>query len=330
VTKHYDAVAMNWKTYYAAEVRSPDAARKMTGWLERARREPVSSGFPRTAVLSFPHTTLDAAGPLQASVVEAIYRSDCRRVLVLGVLHTSRLPAGSVAADPKKTAPDRSRAFHELAGGFLPVEDALATPFGMLSVVPATPAPDVPARPDDAGVLRDEFSLDTFLAMLRLGAIVFGARPPQVVPIYVGLTRHPVSGSFAVAHALGAWLRERWSEAAIIATGDVVHYGAFYGTPVHGGPWPELEVRLVERLKESFRCAFERGDDAVAYEIGRRDLRSDQREMLPVVTRLLDSGARGDILACELTDYAGILHVAPPCRVASALIAYAQGVQRKT
>jgi len=330
VTRDYDAVAMNWKTYYATEVRSPDASRKMTEWLERARREPISSGFPCTGVLSFPHTTLDAAGPLQAAVVEAIYRSGCRRVLALGVLHTSRLSAAFVASDATKPAPERVRAFHELAGGFLPAADDVATPFGTLSVVPTAPAPDVPVRTDNGGVLRDEFSLDTFLAMLRLGAIVFGARPPQVIPIYVGLTRHPVSGSFAVAHALGTWLRERWDEAAIVATGDVVHYGAFYGSAIQLAPLPELEVRLVERLKESFRCAFEQGDDAAAYEIGSRTLRSDQREMLPAVARLLDSGAHGDILAYEWTDYAGILHVAPPCRVASALIAYAQGVRRKT
>ena len=318
---------MDWKAYYAGELRTPDARKRMTSWLKRARREGPPGGVPSKTVLSFPHTTLDAAGPLQAVVAEAICRCGCRRVITLGVLHTSALPAASVAADPARPGSERERAFAELAGGFLGAADGLVTPFGTLPPASAAPAPSAFLRSDD-DVLRNEFSLDTFHAVLRWSATLQQSEPPHVLPVYIGLTRHPVSGSYAVADALGAWLRKQWDdETAIVATGDLVHYGAVYGSPALSVAPPELETWSLERLKEVLRLGLEQRDDEAAYEIAWQELRSDQREMLPVLARMLDGGARADILAYELTDYADILRVPPPCRVASALVAYTRDAE---
>ncbi len=318
---------MDWKAYYAGELRAPAARKRVTSWLERARLEAPPPGVPSKTVLSFPHTALHAAGPLQAVVAETIFRSGCRRVITLGVLHTSALPAASAAADPSRPASERERAFAVLAGGFLGGADGLATPFGELPLAPTVSEPSVVHRSACDNVLRNEFSLDTFHAVLRWAATLRKSKPPHVLPVYIGLTRHPVSGSFAVADALGAWLRGQWDdETAIVATGDLVHYGTLYASPALSVAPPDLETWSLGRLKEALRLGLEQRDDEAAYEIAWQELRSDQREMLPVLARALDSGARGDILAYELTDYADILRVPPPCRVASALVAYTRNV----
>ena len=66
-----------------------------------------------------------------------------------------------------------------------------------------------PVRRDSVGLLDSEFSLDTFTAVLRLGADVFGAKPIALERIFVGMTRRPVDGEYTVAADLADWVRSR-------------------------------------------------------------------------------------------------------------------------
>ncbi|MCK5827609.1 hypothetical protein KAH43_03705, partial [Candidatus Bipolaricaulota bacterium] len=123
------------------------------------------------------------------------------------------------------------------------------------------------------------------------------------------------------------WLRSQWDEeTAIVTTGDVVHYGSVYGSEVDGASSSQLETHFRHRLDLLLDLAFREGQIERAFQMSRNELKSDQREILPVLAKLFEEpvGDRSEahIEAFKLSDYAAILETSQPCLVASALIAY--------
>lgn len=323
-------VTIDWKSYYRDELARPEARRDLERYFEEPRQEKeIDELLARGAILSFPHTALSYAGPLQARVVAGLSRAGVERVLALGVFHASTLPPAAetdrrLLVDESAPPHERTVAYARLSGGFIPPERIARTPFGE---VPVLAAADLDAvRVDRDGLLRSEFSLDTFLSLLAFHAQARGRRPPEVLTVYVGPTRDPVTGGFEVADRLAASLSS-WVTpgTAIVATGDLVHYGTAYGPPerMAGRPSdPEaLEALFTRETTTALDLALA-GDRAAAFERSNTVLQDDQRNILPVLTRLLGPGAGYQILSFSLSDYAGILEVAPPCVVASALVAY--------
>ena len=315
---------MDWKSYYEKELHKAGTREKIVHWLRSADKMALRSGaYDRRAVLSFPHTAVGYSGPLQARVISWLYRLGFKRIIALGVMHGSSIPLFQVVAKPLALPKDRLDAFAQISGAFLPIADRLATPFGDLTV-----STDVTVRPpeirsDLANLLKSEFSLDTFHAMLRLAADVNDVEPLPVIPLYIGMTRNPVTGSFETARTLARWLLDQWDdETAIVTTGDVVHYGTVYGSDVGDFTSKQLESQFLHRLETVLNTAFRDGQMEAAYQETRRELKSDQREILPLLIHLLREGAVTRIEAFTLSDYAPILETAPPCLVASALIAY--------
>ena len=284
-------------------------------------------GLGRGAIVSFPHTALAYAGPLQARVVAALYRSGVERVIALGVLHSLHSTAYRNALDVALANGARCSAFAEVAGGWLPPGDAIETPYGDLPAVAASEDVRVPVRVDHSGVLADEFSLDTFCALLRRAADLQGVRALSVLRVFVGPTRDPIDGSFAVAERLAGWIRTRVGEAgrsaAIVTTGDLVHYGTAYGTPDAdpSEPLAEMTCRFRHRVEQALEAALIERDWAAAYRQSSDVLHNDQREILAVVSTFLGP-TRARIEQFGLSDYAAILGATAPCRVASALVVY--------
>jgi len=283
-------------------------------------------GLGRGAIASFPHTALAYAGPLQARVVAALYRSGVRRVIALGVLHSFHSMAYRNTLDAALPDDRRRSAFEKVAGGWLPPGDAIETSYGDLRVV--TPPEDdrVPIRVDRCGVLAEEFSLDTFCTLLRRAADLLDVRPPPVLRLFVGPTRDPIDGSFAVAERLAGWIRAAAAArrpTAIVTTGDLVHYGTAYGTPDAdpSEPLADMTRRFRRRVERALEAALVGRDWAVAHRLSSDVLRNDQREIVAVVSAYLGP-ARARIEQFELSDYAGILGESSPCRVASALVVY--------
>ncbi|MFC2078577.1 hypothetical protein ACFLSZ_01200 [Candidatus Bipolaricaulota bacterium] len=315
---------MEWKPYYDAELRQPGTREVIADWVRAAGNDdPLSAIIENRAVLSFPHTAVEYSGPIQARVVAGLYRANINRVIALGVLHGSLVPAYRTAMDDSASREEREDAFTSVAGAFLPDQRRLDTPFGTVAVGTLTaPLPDG-IRSDATGLLREEFSLDTFHAILQLAADLLEAEPLPVIPLYIGMTRHPTTGSFETAAKLADVLREQWSdETAIVVTGDVVHYGAIYGLEDEGSVLELLKPRYRKRLEHLFETAFVQQDLETAYRSSLYELKSDQREILPVLVHMLDGDAGADIRSFELSDYAPIFDTDPPCLVASALIAY--------
>lgn len=315
---------MQWKPYYDAELRRPESRKLIVDWLREASEDTeLSSPVGGRLVLSFPHTAIAYSGAIQARVVAALYRANVSRVIALGVMHGGLVPVYRVATDESASEQKRADAFAQVSGAFLPFARHLETPFGSLAVDSmAEPLPDGVGL-DTADLLREEFSLDTFCSVLRLAADDLGVEPLPVLPLFVGMTRHPITGSFETAVALSKWLSAQWDDdTAIVTTGDVVHYGEVYGSAKESVSRRSLESRFRVRLDDSFTKALEERDLETAYQISLHELKSDQRELLPVLAHLLGKGADADVLSFELSDYAAIFDTDSPCLVASALIAY--------
>lgn len=323
---------MDWKGYYRAELEAPGVRERIERWLTDHPVEGVDGIVRRGGVLSFPHTALAFAGPLQAAVVSELMSGGVDRIIALGVLHSVNLPVYRTALDEQSEPGERESAFRVVSGAFVPQGTAggIDTPFG---VQPTVSAGSGPIHIDRAGLLADEFSLDTFFAILRLAADVHGRRPIPVLPIYVGMSRHPVTGSFDEAQALAEWLSGTVGPAtAVVATGDLVHFGSAYGdpsgpegTPGSGANRSAVEEGFRDRVAQMLERAMQPDEPesmTEAYRLSMEELKNDQREILPILAAFLGTRAFARLLHFELSDYAPILDVPDPCLVASALVAY--------
>lgn len=313
---------MNWKSYYRQELALPESRRRLVEWLEVDADGRIGAALERGAVVSFPHTAMAYAGPLQAAVVSSLYRGGVERVVALGVLHTGSLPIYQCALDARRSPEERTHAFDAVCGAFGTRASSIKTPFGRHPIVSL--APEL-FRPDHGEILGEEFSLDTFISILRLAADVFGRPPIPVSLVFVGMTRHPVTGSFEQARSLAdRLLRSVSPTTAVVATGDLVHYGTAYGhsaTDAECVDSTTLDRTLRSELEKTLDLATNRGDLEGAYRRSRDVLMNDQRELLAVIVEYLGGGGF-EILRLGFSDYTEILSVPPPCLVASAFVVY--------
>jgi predicted class III extradiol MEMO1 family dioxygenase len=321
---HQREVDVDWKTYYAREWTAPGAARQVAAWVAERPDEALVGAVARGAIISFPHTALRYAGALQASILRALYGAGVRRVLALGVVHGGVVPAVRVAQDTAASPAERREAFNAASGGFLAAPSAADTPLGRAPLWTVPQGFGLVRRAAD-GMLRDEFSLDSFLALSAAFAADRGSGAIPVLPLYVGVTRDPETGAFDVAERLAQWLRDvARAGTAIVATGDLVHCGAHYGSPLSA--FGCLDVGdaepVLRREVESALVAALRGDLDLAYRLSAERLHNDQREILPVLAGVMGPGGACRLLHFSLSDYAPILDVPPPCCVASALVRF--------
>ena len=313
---------MDWKAHYREELDRSDTREQLLASLRAedawGSKELVEL-LRGKAIISFPHTAIAFSSHLMAKLVAALYRSDVTRVVAIGVLHSSGIAPFELALDHERASSVRMQAFAQVCGGWMPQETRVHTPYGTLDLGTLEVLDGL--RRDTDGLLEREFSLDTFLALLRLAADSFGRTPPEVLPIYVGMTRNPTTGDFEIARSLARSIAEIWdAHTAIVVTGDVVHYGSAYGSDVVRAN--DLTKHFRAQLEGLLGPALARGDWSLAYRLAQDTLRSDQRELLPVLGALLGGSMAQRILEFSLSDYAPIFQCPAPCVVASALIAY--------
>jgi len=318
---------MDWKRFYADELASPAGRAAIDAAIERRAvgDATIADVLRRRGVASFPHVTSRHSADPIARVATSILAVGAKRVVALGVLHGGTLPNPhrAAAAEYHGGASSRADAIFERLGGAFVERGPARTAFGDVPDGPV-PATSRVVR-EDAELLTNEFSLDLFLATLAAAAASRGVAPPAVTRVFVSLTRDP-RGSFATAAAVADAVRPALDEGAVVvATGDLVHYGNSY-TPsgeMDGAPTDaaSLLATFRPRLDAMHEAALARGDFATAYAIGSQ-VRSDQRHLLPVIAELVGRPARAETLSLSLADYSTINGVAPPCFVASALVAF--------
>ena len=173
--------------------------------------------------------------------------------------------------------------------------------------------------------MANEFSLDNLLRLLAFYAREQGLEPITVLPLFVGLTHDP-DGSFATASRIARWLRQILNEeTALVATGDLVHYGTVYSSPEEMAGKPadiaELEVFFVELVGDALERAC-REDYEAFYCLTTEELKSDQRQIVPVICEYLGEGSGYETCSSTCRTIRGSLQVEPPSVVASALVGF--------
>ena len=173
---------MNWKTYYRDEMTQPATKAYLEGLFDSFHEDREMNVLVRRgAILSFPHTAAHYIGPLQARVVSGLYRTGIKRVIALGVLHTSVLSAPydedyRTAIDSERSPSERLRAYALLRGGFVPKVHLIETAFGKIPCGGIADDQTEAVRIDRMGVLNNEFSLDSFFSLMSLYARMHGDR----------------------------------------------------------------------------------------------------------------------------------------------------------
>ena len=317
---------MDWKAFYEDERAIPENREQIDAWLRETVDRSLVARIQRSEILSFPHTALRYAGRIQARVVRALYASGVKRVIALGVLHGT---AGLAARTDSPAAPSEAQRarVRRVTGAFLPDAGELHAGFGRLLVGRSMEPVDGALRVDRDGVLDSEFSLDTFLALVRRAASLASIPPLDVLPVYVGLTRDPTTGSYVVAERLAQILGSlRDDRTAIVTTGDLVHYGTAYGSDLSAGSMPPDRTAWAAHFRDAVDDALHDGGTHANRDAFHRrslhELLNDQREILPVIGALFGGTVRHRILSFALSDYSEIFSAPPPCLVASALVAY--------
>lgn len=282
-----------WKSFYE---RERDALGP--GGLERLLDESEDVPAPAGAIV-FPHTRLVARDGRPSALhavaaARAVVQSGADEVLAIGVLHGARAEDAEVVA--------RARS------GDAAARTALRRVHG-------------PGAPFDAGHADEEFSLDAFSALLEAAARRAGRTPPRLHARYPFLTGDdpetlPGFGELAAIAERGGML---------VATADMIHHGAGYGTPP--------EQRMALRDPETSRRARETigelmgllADGAYAeHELRAAAVRSDFRDAGPVFAALAER--RGErvphVEVVGLVDYADVLGAEDPTWVAAALVSF--------
>ncbi len=172
---------------------------------------------------------------------------------------------------------------------------------------------------NDKGIWSDEFSLDNFEVLLERSAKWSGVRPPTLVKAYPFCT---VTESMSPDDMPGFadLVSEITAGAALVATADMVHHGAGYGTP----PQEQLARDSVPAMDYS-RQAIQGQLSTLAARNYSGFLRecerahSDFRDVGPVLRALLPPTVTFSIRDVRLVNYAAVLKTAEPTWVAAAL-----------
>jgi hypothetical protein len=258
-----------------------------------------------TAVV-FPHARLSGCGHQVAAAARAVLDGGYDRVLAIGVLHGGgRAADAELARSARAGEPQAVRALRRVHG---------------------------PGAEGDERRWAEEFSLDNFQALLEVAARMAGRRSPALVARFPSLSGTE-PWSLPGFDELRRIVREG---AALVATADMVHHGAGYGTP------PD---RRLPREDPATRDAARRWIDAgltrlvsgdfAGFLDNAHEVQSDFRDGGLVLAALLGASdtaadAGGPRRAAQVEDlvlvnYADVLDVAEPTWVAAALATLAAG-----
>ena len=320
---------MGWESKIDDVMPNFECTKRLLSWFEEFQSgdERLVKVLANKGALSFPHTVLTYSGEMLTRVVTSLYASGVNRVIALGVIHVGVLPKPyrelfEELLDPKTEPKIRGKRLNVFRGAFIRSEKETA--FGTVPIIPPKSTWRV-IRRDDA-ILANEFCLNKFFTVLRFGAAVLGRDVLPVLPVYIGATFDPTSGSFNLAKEIAGEIIEMLTpRTAIVLTGDLVHYGTTYSskdamqnkpTTIDG-----LETFFLPLVHRSFQLAFVEKDYQEAFRYFNDILHNDQRLLFPVISEILGAKISYEILEFHLSDFAPIKNVPPPCVVASSLVA---------
>ena len=284
-------LARDWKIFYAQE-----RDRLGPAGMERLIAHAPALEHPARGAIVFPHTKLTESGELIAAAAAAVVRCGRPRVLALGVLH------GGLAADAELLQRARNG-------------DAAA-----LTSLRRIHGPGVPG---DQGRWREEFSLDSFAALVHVAADVHGRKAPEIVARFPFLT----GAEPASLPGIDALHRLISEGCAWVATTDPIHHGAGYGTPAPERRDPANQDTVAfarDRIARQFAALSTRNYAAFAERTAVD--RSDFRDNGPVLRELLGAGeTQSAIHELRLVNYADTFQAESPTWVAAVLATLVPG-----
>lgn len=187
---------------------------------------------------------------------------------------------------------------------------------GVLHGIPRDRSDWYSIHPSDA-LTQNEFSLDNFEVLLNVAAKLSGRPMPKFIPKFpfgTGVKPKDLTG-FADLISLVE------QGVALVATADMVHHGADYGTPERS------------RLAIQSDKATEYANISISSQLRALEVRdyssflehcesahSDFRDVGPVLAELLPRPAQSSIADMALINYADVLKAEEPTWVAAALI----------
>jgi predicted class III extradiol MEMO1 family dioxygenase len=163
--------------------------------------------------------------------------------------------------------------------------------------------------------VADEFSLDNFRVLLELAARRAGKKTPELIVRFPFLVGGDPS-TLPRIEEIGELART----CAVVATTDPIHYGIGYGDKAAVMARESEEARRYARdeIEYAFSVLAELELDQFAEHAAR--VKSDFRDVGPVLATVLGRGFRFAIKSLELVDYAEVLGAPKPTWVAAALV----------
>ncbi|MBN1539675.1 MAG: hypothetical protein JW939_05975 [Candidatus Thermoplasmatota archaeon] len=166
---------------------------------------------------------------------------------------------------------------------------------------------------------QSEFSLDTFRYVLRTTGALLDLEVPELIEIFLPKRARGEKGKLErIREQIDdtTYLHDLISQdTAIVLTGDLAHYGKFYGTK-----------ETVDAPKDLIRDSINNGLQLI---YGYRDDLSflehslswgnDQWAVAIPAASLLKGDLAWNVFSMELSDYKQVLQTPPPCFVASVL-----------
>ncbi len=276
-------------------------------------------------IISFPHTLLKFSSEMILEVARSMYSADISRIIALGVLHADTLPPESstrLESLFEQTYTDSYKEdFTEFKGAFYRAKDESA--FGTLSRFEPPESWEIIRQNDH--LLEDEFCLDYLFNIIELTADVIDEQPIPLLPIYCGVSFDPATDSFQLAEGLAAEINQLNNEdTALLATGNLVHFGNNYNEPKVIREKPkaikELGPLFYDKIEEAFTAVFTEKDYLKGFDLLHNELQSDQGLLLPVLSELFSPYTVDyHFYKYRLSDYSEVWEVQKPSVVATSM-----------
>lgn len=258
-------------------------------------------------------------------VVRSMYSADISRIIALGVLHTNALPSEFDTRFENLFEGTQSNSYQtdltEFKGAFYRSKDESI--FGAVNRFDPPNSWEIIRQNDQ--LLENEFCLDYLFNLIVLTADVIDEEPIPLLPIYCGFSFDPATGSFELAKDIAQEINQLNSDdTALLATGDLVHFGNNYNKPKATRNKPksisELEPLFYDKIERAFSAVFSEKDYSKGFELLHDELQSDQRLLLPVLSEFFSSPeVYYHFYRYRLSDYSEVWEVEKPSVVATSM-----------
>jgi len=164
---------------------------------------------------------------------------------------------------------------------------------------------------------ENEFSLDTFKYVLDRACALLDRPKPRLIEIYLPKERidrnKPDETIEQIEMEIGLHLKGLNSDVGFVMTGDLAHYGNYYGTT---DPKTNPDEKIYEMIRSGLDLIFVQGKIDRYFAHALLTL-NDQIGPAIAAKVIIGKSVNVSLFNREMSDYSEVFQVAPPCKVAS-------------